>query len=205
MKMPQMTKDEVLELARKAWVDFNRKGNLPTTFVFCIRGYWPISMGPTNKNDTNEWDDAWFLISPNTFVRIPANVDPTRYGWNAGARKPMAVLNPGFWPFRLGAHKGRVPALRQITKEEAANIPGVPNNGFFSVTRTYASGDSRNWLDIDYFAINMHRGGINSTSSEGCLTAPRDLFDDFMDAVWTCAKEAKLGFVWVGLIDKPVS
>lgn len=54
--MPQMTKNEALELAKKAWVDFKREGNLPTTFVFCIRGYWPISMGPTNKNDTNVWD-----------------------------------------------------------------------------------------------------------------------------------------------------
>lgn len=203
--MPQMTKDEVLELAQKAWFDFKRKGNLPTTFVFCIRGYWPVSMGPTNKNDTNQWDDAWFLITPDRFVGIPANVDPTRYGWNAGAGKPMAVLNCGFWPFRLGPHKGRIPALRQISEDEAANIPGVPDKGNFVVTRTYAIGDKRNQLDVGYFAINMHRGGINSTSSEGCLTAPQHLFDEFMNGVWTCSKEAKLDFVWVGLIDKPVS
>lgn len=204
-RTPQATREQVIAAAKEHWF---RKGPrlgmaMPTTFLFAVRGYWPVSMGPTSGNDPGVFDDAWFLVTPDRFLAIPANTDPSRYGWNSNAGKPMAVLQPGWWPFYRGAHKGKIPALRQFTTEEAAPLK-VPNNGKFRVMRTYAKGDPRNYLEDGYFAINCHSGGIENTSSEGCQTASSRLFKDFMTTVWEETRKQGT-VVWYGLIDGPIN
>mgnify|MGYP007090084477 CR=1 FL=1 len=204
MTPPKAKRELIEKLAAEHWSKFGvMHAPMPTHYIFAVRGYRRDSMGKPGVNDFGIWDDAMFYVSPTTFLAENANTDPSRTGWNKGADKPMAVLNVGFWPFRRGPHKGRSPALRQMTSEEA-RFRSVPKDGRFDVTRTYAPGDKRNYKESGYFAINVHPGGINGTSSEGCQTLPRDRADAFLQKVWDETLAAKVGVIWYGLIDGPI-
>lgn len=181
-----------------------RVGPLPSHYLLGVRGYRAKSMGPTPGNDVGIYDDATFFVTPDKFVAINSNTDPSRYGWNAGAGKPMAVLQVGFWPFYRGPHKGKTPALRQY-EPELARKHGIPNDGRFAVTRVYAPGDRRNYVESGYYAINHHPGGNSTTSSEGCQTYPRDLARNFLQDVWDTTKAAGVNTIWYGLIDGPIT
>ncbi len=201
---PKATREQVMPLAQEAWRTSGNPGLLPSHFILAVRGYWPVSMGPTPGNDAGIFDDAWFLVTPTEFIGIPANTDPSRYGWNANAGKPMAVLQPGFWPFYRGAHRGKTPALRQYTPEEAKACK-LDGDGSFKVCRTYAPGDSRNYMERGYYAINCHSGSEVRTSSEGCQTCPASLFQSFMNRVWNVTRDARISTVWYGLVEGPIS
>lgn len=200
---PRASRKLIVRLATAEWERIYPGVPMPSHYLFAVRGYYATTMGPTAGNDVAINDDAWFFVTPDGMRSIAANTDPTRYGWNAGAGKPMAVLNPGFWPFYRGAHKGRTPSLRQYTAEEAKKAK-VPNDGRFSVTRTYKPGDRRNYQESGYYAINAHSQVGSGTSSEGCQTAPNPEYEEFMQAVWDETKAAKLATVWYGLIDGPI-
>ena len=204
MKTPQASRETVLELAREEWARSGPDLPFPDYVIVAFRGYWPQSMGPTPGNDPGVWDDAWYFIAPGKLRKSDANTDPSRYGWNSGADKPMAVLNTGCWPFRRGPHKGRTPALRQFTEQEARKAK-VPDDGRFSVTRTYKVGDPRNYVEGGYYAINCHPGGVNGTSSEGCQTLPRDVADEFLWDVWKTTESAGVDVIWYILINGPIS
>lgn len=201
---PQITREKVLQLAEERWKLDGHTEPLPAYFLFAVRGYWPKSMGPTDGNDPGVWDDALFFVTPKGMRAEQGNTDPTRYGWNAGAGKPMAVLNPGCWPFRRGPHKGVTPALRQMTVEEAKPHK-VPHDGRFSVTRTYAKADKRNYQEAGYYAINIHPGGVNTTSSEGCQTLPRTTAKSFLGQVWDVTLANNIPYVWYILVEGPVN
>lgn len=201
---PKLTRELAVKLAEEEWERSGPDLPMPTHYELFIRGYRATSMGPTDGNDVNVWDDLAAFVAPGYFRAVNANVDPTRYGWNAGAGKPMAVLNVGCWPFYRGAHKGKTPALRQFTAEEAKKYR-LRNDGRFSVTRTYAKGDKRNYQEAGYYAINQHIGGNNTVSSEGCLTFPPEYARDYLQDVWDKTKDAKVNVIWTILIDGPVN
>lgn len=201
-KAAQISRERLVELAAEEWARSGPGGDLPSYFIIGVRPYWSKTIGKPG-NDTNEWDDLIAFVTPKRVNKQAGNLDPTRYGWNAGAGKPMAVLNVGCWPFRRGPHKGRTPALRQFTFEEARRSK-VPHDGRFSVTRTYAVGDDRNYQESGYFAINQHPGGWRVTSSEGCLTTPPDIADEFLGDIWDTTKAAGVDVIWTILIDGPV-
>lgn len=129
-----------------------------------VRAYYRDTMGASGKNDRGIYDDAIFIIAPDTFAAYNANTDPSLY------RKGIASLKLGVHLYRKGKHKinspNGYPAFRPATKDE-----GLP------VTRD-AQGDS-----IGY-AINIHRGGWNSTSSLGCQTIPPDQWESFRSTVY---------------------
>lgn len=202
MGKPKASKELVVKLATEEWARI-RGGKMPEYYAFAVRGYRATTMGPTPGNDPGIWDDAMFFVGPDIFLAEDANTDPSRYGWNAHADKPMAVLDPGIWPFRRGPHKGHSPALRQMTEEEAETFK-ASNGGRFSVTRTYAPGDKRNYKEAGYFAINVHPGGINGTSSEGCQTLPRDRSDQFLQKVWDLTRAAKQDVIEYILVTGPI-
>ncbi len=168
-----------------------------------VRGYYRDSMGAPGRNDCGIFDDAIFLIGPNDFQAVNANTDPSRLGWNPSVGKPFAMLQPGTWYFRRGPHKGRQPALRQCTDEEASEL-GIPDDGEFLVERSYGRGDSRNYKEKGYFAINMHRGGESTTSSWGCQTIPPEQYEDFMLAVYRLSMKASQHRLPYCLIDGPI-
>lgn len=130
-----------------------------------IRGYYEKTMGDPSKNDRGIYDDAIFIISPDHFSAYNANTDPSKF------RKGIAMLKPGTHYYRKGKHGiskpgGGYPALRPATSGE--KLP---------VTRD-GEGDSMG------IAINIHKGGYNTTSSEGCQTIYPDQWTEFIKTVY---------------------
>jgi len=128
------------------------------TYLVGVRGYFEKSMGNPTKNDRGIYDDAIFLVTPSKVRAYNGNTDPS-FG-----RKGMANLKPGVWEFETGLHglsrPNPYPAFRQHSK--------------MTVYRDDVGDDS------GYFGINLHRGGINSTSSLGCQTIVASQWDEFI-------------------------
>jgi lysozyme len=121
-----------------------------------IRGYFRDTMGAKGKNDRGIYDDAIILVSPNVHAAFNANVDPARSGKNPKVGKGYASLKPGVWRYRMGKH-----GIRSGNPYKAL-VQAAP------VTVTRDGGAE----DTGYFGINIHRGGIARTNSEGCQTLP---------------------------------
>jgi len=126
-----------------------------------IRGYYLDTMGKPGTNDRGIYDDAMCVIWPEGFKTFNANTDPSVF------RAGIASLAPGLYPYRKGNHGmtrpgGGYPALRPATVEE--QLP-VMRDGVVDP-----------WPGV---AINIHRGGFNSTSSEGCQTIYPTQWDEF--------------------------
>lgn len=203
-RTPQAPRELIESIAQEAWARAQMNDPLPSCYFLGVRGYWPKSMGPTSGNDVGIWDDAIFFVSPDTFMPQQANTDPSRYGWNASAGKPMAVLQAGVWFMHRGPHKGKTPAFRQFDVEEARAF-GVPHDGRMAVTRTYAPGDRRNYKEAGYYAINLHPGGVNGTSSEGCQTVPRTIANSFLKKAWDETKKNKVDVIPYILVEGPIN
>ncbi len=140
-----------------------------------IRGYYFRTLGDSTKNDRGIYDDAIFLISPDTFTSFNANTDPSIY------RTGRAVLEaPQRVVYKCGHHGyGRStghPAFRQdstvIVKRD-----GKKGNG-----RHLGNGRFRD-SKSNRFWINLHRGGHSSTSSAGCQTIPPTQWAAFYNLV----------------------
>jgi len=156
---PQQAKSKTQALLTKARVD-------DAVALVGIRGYYRDSMGEVGQNDRGIYDDAIFLISPNAYATFNANTDPSV------KRKGIAVLKPGVHRYRKGKHGlskpgGGYPALRPANPAE--ELP---------VTRD-GEGDSMG------VAINIHRGGYNTTSSLGCQTVHPSQWTAFVSLVYS--------------------
>lgn len=148
-----------------------------------IRGYFRDTLGAVGRNDRAMYDDALFLVSDDAFVAFNANTDPSGYrkGKGFGAGKGMASLNPGRWPvYRFDKHNGKYDAVCQRA-------------GPVTVTR---DGDPP-YAETGMFGINIHRGGVNGTSSEGCQTIPPDQWPAFIATAQDQAKRL-YGADWKG-------
>lgn len=156
---PQQAKSKTQALLTKARVD-------DAVALVGIRGYYRDSMGEVGKNDRGIYDDAMFLVSPNAYATFNANTDPSI------RRAGIAVLKPGVHRYRKGKHGlskpgGGYPALRPANPDES--LP---------VTRD-GQGDSMG------IAINLHKGGYNTTSSEGCQTIYPSQWPAFVSLVYS--------------------
>jgi lysozyme len=156
---PQQSKSKTQALLTKARVD-------DAVALVGIRGYYRDTMGEVGQNDRGIYDDAIFLISPNAYATFNANTDPSI------RRAGIAVLKPGVHRYRKGKHGlskpgGGYPALRPATLGE--QLP---------VTRD-GTGDSMG------IAINIHKGGFRTTSSEGCQTIHPSQWPAFVALVYS--------------------
>lgn len=156
---PQQAKSKTQALLTKARVS-------DEVALVGIRGYYRDSMGEVGKNDRGIYDDAIFLVSPNAYATFNANTDPSI------RRAGIAVLKPGVHRYRKGKHGlskpgGGYPALRPANPAE--QLP---------VTRD-GQGDSMG------IAINLHRGGYHTTSSEGCQTIYPSQWESFIALVYS--------------------
>jgi len=142
--------------------DFLHGYNIPEKVVLVgIRGYYKDTMGKPGVNDIGIYDDAIVLIGPNYFQTFNANTDPSKH------RPGIATLIPGLHYFKRGNHGiskpgGGYPAFRPDTPDES-----------LMVTRDGQVGLSKG------IAINIHKGGFNGTSSEGCQTIYPDQWMEF--------------------------
>lgn len=155
---PQITRDRVMEILHNAGVS----DKVPV--IVGMRGYYLDTMGKPGVNDRGIYDDAIITISPDYFATFNANTDPSRvrkgYGTAEGT-KGMAVLKTGVWLYKKGAHKGQYAAFIQADKVTVVRDGNPP------------------YEDTGWFGINIHKGGYNTTSSEGCQTVHPDQYRDF--------------------------
>ena len=147
-----------------------------------IRGYYMRTMGDPSKNDRGIYDDAIFILAPGFFQAFNANTDPSIF------RKGIATLKPGVHRYRKGNHgisKGPgYPALRPATVGE--KLP---------VTRD-GQGDSEG------IAINIHRGGFKTTSSEGCQTIHPNQWNGFITKVYELMDDCKQSTIPYVLVEE---
>ena len=184
---PRAPRHTVIEHAIKSWWK-NQSDPFPEFFVCGVRGYYRDTMGEAGKNDRGIYDDAIFVVGPETFVAFNANVDPSAF------RKGVASLIPGWYPYKPGNHGisrpgGGYPAFRPATKDES--LP---------VYRDGEKGRSKR----DGVAINIHRGGWTTTSSEGCQTIHPSQWDAFHAIVTLELRKSGLKQFYYGLIDGPI-
>lgn len=145
---------------------------IPPVYVVGVRGYYRDTMGKVGENDRAIYDDAMFIVSPDSFQSFNANTDPSQF--KAG----IATLVPGVHWYRPGNHGisrpgGGYPAFRPATPGEA--LP---------VMRDGKAGKS------DGIAINIHRGGYTTTSSAGCQTIHPEQWDEFHAMLSAALKKA---------------
>lgn len=153
-----MTEDVVRRLLAEGGVDLTKD----PVAVYAARGYYAKAMGGPG-NDRGIYDDAVFVVTPHAFAAFNANTDPSIF------RPGIATLKRGVHRYKKGIHglsrpvgPRRYPAFRPATPGE--RLP---------VTRDGQRGDA--WG----VAINIHKGSLNSTSSEGCQTIHPDQWPAF--------------------------
>jgi hypothetical protein len=129
------------------------------------RAYFRDTMGEPGRNDVGIYDDAFFWRAPNGFSAWNGNADPTRLGWNPHAGKFMARLAVGVWRFVKWKHKGQYWAFGQGGKK--VTVERVREDG--TVARK----------ETGIYGINIHKGSVNHTSSEGCQTLPPSQWEAF--------------------------
>lgn len=159
---PQATRAAVVAAAVSQLAAKGDHRPLEGLFLVGVRGYYQDTMGAPGRNDVGLYDDALFIVGIDMFAGFNANTDPSRQTPGIAT-----LIAPGRYPYRKGNHGiskpgGGYPAFRPATKDEA--LP---------VTRAGQKGISEG------IAINIHRGGINTTSSAGCQTIPPDQWDTF--------------------------
>lgn len=151
---PRLAASEVEKIIRR------HKVSAPVVVVG-IRGYYRTTMGDPTRNDRGIYDDAIFVWSLSPVVAaFNGNTDPSRF------RTGVASLVEGVHLYRRGLHgiSGRnpYPAFRPATRGEVLPVRRDGEEGI-----------------SDGIAINLHRGGYNTTSSLGCQTIPPAQWDSF--------------------------
>ena len=156
VRIPQKTDEEVRAILKVNGVD-------PTKpCVLAIRGYYLDTYGERGENDRQCFDDAVFVVTPESVTPFQFNTDPNGYrkGFGTGKHKGMAMLKKGIHIYGEGNHKG-YPAFRQCEKNTVIRDGDPP------------------YTDTGYHAINIHSGGYYSTSSLGCQTCPKTTWNKF--------------------------
>jgi lysozyme len=166
---------------------------MPEIFVLMDRAYYDRTMGNPG-NDVGIYDDAAFIVSPLGFTSWNANTDPSRYGWNPNAGKYMARLKPGIYTFRRLKHRASSPSGYMAFGQgpDPVTVERIRRDGTIAETETGC------------FGINLHRGGVNGTSSEGCLTIPPSQWPYFDDRLSDILTRTGLKTFPLILIDGPI-
>lgn len=186
---PGANRDTVVFEAAKRWNIDNPGEPLPKHFVLAVRGYYDKSIGDPG-NDICAYDDAFFIVSPESFTSWNGNTDPTSYGWNKSASKFMARLRVGSWWMRSVIHRGKYQAYGQSS--DPVTVDRVRENGSVSHKET------------GEFGINLHLGGYNTPSSAGCCTLPPNQWNEFRTRLNSVIAKNGSRFAFL-LIDGPIN
>jgi hypothetical protein len=153
---PQATRETVL-----SYID----GPLPPfPFLVARRGYYGDTMGLPDANDIGLYDDAMWLVERSDLMAFNANCDPGRH------QTGMANLTAGRWRYRQ--YEALIQAATVVVFRD-----GTEDHAVGSAHPKYGECVGRG-LWRGYFGINIHCGGIESTSSLGCQTIPRAQWGD---------------------------
>jgi lysozyme len=164
MTQPKLLKEAAEALIRNHQFTFPEK-----VYILAIRAYYLDTMGKVGENDYGIYDDALFLITPDNFIPVNGNTDPSKQF------PGVAVLVPGIHYYKKGLHhlsnpdpKKRYPAFRPASPDESVPVKRVGGN---KITKG--------------IAINIHKGSFTSTSSEGCQTVYPDQWLNFQQHGYT--------------------
>lgn len=164
---PQISRARTLEILKQNGIDLA----VVKLAIIGIRGYYLDTMGAPGKNDRGVYDDCIVVITDKVHFAFNANTDPSSFRARTRSKQGMATLEVGVHWYRRGNHGisrpgGGYPAFRPANPEE--KLP---------VSRDGEPGTS--WG----IAINIHRGSLSSTSSEGCQTLYPPQWNEFKKLV----------------------
>lgn len=187
---PKAPQKQVIAAAYQQWRKSRPSEVLPPMFVVGVRGYYRDTMGEAGVNDRGIYDDAFFVVGPETFAAFNGNNDPSAF------KNSVATLAVGCHPYKPGNHGisrpgGGYPAFRPATKKE--ELP-VTRDGETAVPSTRPG-----------VAINIHRGGYGTTSSLGCQTLHPDHWGAFHAVTHAEMKKSGLKQFWYILIEGPIN
>ena len=201
MTRPTLTREQAISFA---------DGTTDSVFLLGIRGF--LEPGADNKRGI--YDDAIFLVTPEECLGFNANTDPSI------TRKGIAVLQPGKYSYKQGLH-----GIHHLNMADAGDkalydklittgrdlepIPGriLPYHAFRQAapvtvlrdgaltTETKTDPDQWPWIDI-------HRGGYNTTSSEGCQTIFPDQWPEIKEKGYAAMNAAGLQIIHYFLVNK---
>lgn len=202
MTRPILTREQAIALAG---------GTIDSVFLLGIRGFFD----PGAENKRGIYDDAIFLVTPDGCLGFNANTDPSI------TRKGIAVLQPGKYDYRQGLH-----GIHHLNLEDPADktlydklistgrdlepIPGriLPYHAFRQAGPVTVLRDGGMTTETkiginDWPWIDIHRGGINTTSSEGCQTIFPDQWPEIKEKGYAAMNAAGLQIIHYFLINKP--
>lgn len=112
---PRKSRGETLKLLEALEQDMDDK-----VCLLGIRGYYHDDHG---DNKRGIYDDAIFVLSPQSFLAVNANVDPS--AWRPG----IASLKEGNWLYKLGIHGLSKPPAQQYMALVQAGPVTVARDG----------------------------------------------------------------------------
>ncbi len=192
---PQASLAVVIAAATKAWNHVRPGTKLPDLFVLAVRAYYRDTMGVPKANDFGIFDDAFFIVTPFGFSTWNGNTDPTRSGWNANAGKYMARLKPGVWTYRRLKHRASSPDGYMAFGQGADRVTVERLRADRTIAQT----------ETGCFGINLHRAGVTTTSSEGCLTVPQNQWVQFRNTLDQALEKTGAKTFPLILIDGPIN
>jgi len=171
---PQATREKVIDSLLNSGLWTNRK--ITKMCVVGVRGYYLNSMGKRGVNDRGIYDDAFFVLSPDTFTSFNGNTDPSRY-----KARVATLVAPQTIKYKKGLHgysrkAGPYPAFRQAS-DVIVKRDGGSGNGRQLLDGTFTDRGTRR------FWTNNHKGGYTVTSSAGCLTVPPNQWNAYYSLV----------------------
>lgn len=192
---PAASEATVRAAAATAWKARHGDAPMPSLYLLACRGYFRDTMGAPGRNDIGIYDDAIFILTTHGMSGWNANTDPSRSGYNSKAGKFMARLATGVWKFRRLKHKASSPDgyMAYGQGEYPVTVQRIREDGTIATTENGC------------FGINLHRGGLSGTSSEGCLTIPREHWAAFDSALFHSLTAASNMSFPVILIDGPIN
>lgn len=172
MQLPKIERAAALARVPLEHMDVLKKNGFIDRGVFIIafRGYYMDSMGKPGANDRGIYDDCMCIVTPDGYRTVNGNTDPSRF-------KPgVATLIPGLHFFKKGKHgitthqDGGYWAFRPATPDESLPV--------------WRDGQDWGVKVFKGIAINLHKGGYTTTSSEGCQTVHPDQWNKFQTEVY---------------------
>tara|TARA_R110000772_G_scaffold45987_5_gene105124 strand:+ start:14121 stop:14768 length:648 start_codon:yes stop_codon:yes gene_type:complete len=193
-KRPQALRAKI-ESWRSSQID--QKLQEDAVSVIAVRGYYLDSMGKKEKNDRGIYDDAAFIISPESFLSFNFNTDPSGYKQGRASLESPQIVDYVQGHHGYGKKSGHT-AFRQASSVVVRRDGGEGNGKRIEGTDSlfHDRANLRFW-------INLHRGGYTTTSSAGCQTVPPEQWQSFFTTLQMLMKRHNQNSFQYHLINEP--